>query len=245
MKKLKTTYPDGFPLTLDRVRWMEDGINEAILALCRSLLPPGATSMIIEGCEIIETSQDVYLIQPGWIYLVQEGYEKICRVNSDTFNFQGSFPFPAVGLTPRWNSELVATTASVTFFDGTSRHVEYVDEAYIVVEDEDTLTPVSSVPGRDGMWRKIIDSEIIEYRITNSSLAIKGSASNNGYIGRLPAIVNPGNKYLLPICCQHQDGNEVYGVGILKINESGEIYLIRNDGIPYDVDYTINILINI
>jgi len=246
MKKLITTHEGGMPLTLDRIRWMDEGINEALHAICRSLLPPGATSLILEGCEVVSAGGgDQYNVSAGWLYRDEAGNGRICRVLAHTFSYQGADPFPAVGTTPRWMDSMnFDASGSVTFHDGSNKQVHGVQRATVVVDDDPSNPAVVSVPGRIGTWKPIEGSNLIQYRLTPDTLEIRGEA-DEGYLGKLPAAINPGIKVLHPVACQHEDQLEEYGLGVLKINQTGEIYLIRKDGIQYDVDYHLNVIIPI
>lgn len=245
MKKLIMTHEGGMPLNLDQLRWLDNGINEALHAICRSLLPPGATSLVLEGCDITPVQNtDQFNVSDGWLYR-HEGGGKICRVQAHTFSYQGADPFPDTGLTPRWmDTTSFDASGSVTFHDGSNKQVHAVQEATVVVDDDPSSPAVVSVPGRIGIWKPIEGSNLIQYRLTPGRLEIRGEA-DDGYLGKLPAVINPGIKVLHPVACQHEDQFEEYGLGVLKINQTGEIYLIRKDGIQYDIDYHLNVIIPI
>ncbi len=221
MKKLITTYTGGFPLTLDRVRWMEDGINEAILAICSSMLPPGASSMILEGCEISETSQDVFSVSRGWIYL-GGGCNKICKVNPHTFTYRNGEPFPNTGETPRWvfytYNDL---SGSVTFFDGSNKQVHRIEEASVQISGDDLKPAVASVPGRDGMW---VQGDHIKSRIADGCLQLSGEVDSITNIGLLPMQHRLMYEISIPIVGEVQEGNVKF-IAFLTIYQSGNMVI--------------------
>lgn len=247
MKKLITTQPGGFPLTLDRIRWMEAGINEALLAICRSLVPPGSTSLIIEGCEVIALSEGNYSIAPGWVYINDlQGDESIRKVDAQTFSYSGILPFPTGGTTPRWSKVVDTPNGTVTFYDGSTKVVETVNRATIVVNDEVTKPALASVPNQDGSWLPLTNAyNNANYNLRNGNLSIRATATESCLLGTLPPTINPGIEVLIPVACQHADGLSEYGVGYVKISNSGAVNLIRKDTIGYDVIYQINISIAI
>ncbi len=245
MKKLITTYPGGFPLTLDRVRWMEDGINEAILALCRSLLPTGATSMILEGCEISETSQDHFNVSPGWIYL-GGGWNKICKVSSHSFTVQnGSIPFPITGTTPRWVNTLdIDPSGNVTFFNGDNNSVHRIRHASVQISGDELLPAVASVYGKDGMW---VQGTSVSTRKQGDILQIRGRYFGLGPIFNeiIPVEHRPANDVRVPIAAFFLDAGKNY-TPLLSIKANGQVTIIDMENPSQeDVMYYINLSIPI
>ncbi|HZK07830.1 MAG TPA: hypothetical protein VFC92_06480 [Bacteroidales bacterium] len=245
MKKLIMTHEGGMPLNLDQLRWLDNGINEALHAICRSLLPPGATSLVLEGCDITPVQNtDQFNVSDGWLYR-HEGGGNICRVQAHTFSYQGAYPFPDTGLTPRWmDTTSFDASGSVTFHDGSNKQVHAVQEATVVVDDDPSSPAVVSVPGREGNW---VPGTSISTRRQGDLLQIKGGyyGINGLFNETIPAGHRPTNDIRVPIAAFYQDNGDNY-TPLLWIKASGQVTIIdTTHPSQSDVGYFINLSIPI
>jgi hypothetical protein len=247
MKNLITTDTGGFPFTLDRLRWMDEGHKEALKALCLSLLPPGATSMILQGCEITTTATPgLYNVAAGWVYLDTVIKQEICEV--DAHSFQAD---PALNLVDAYWDSVVSydLSGSVTFFDGSNKQVHQVIKAKVFGGQGSQENPrVLDVPAINGTWVTFASLSLVEdnlsYKITKFGLSIKGSITGiSSDLYTLPEKFRP--KQLTRITLTPADSSVVYVQSYLVIQTNGLVKHETNQSGPNYNDYYVNTIINI
>jgi hypothetical protein len=244
MKNLITTAAGGFPFTLDRLRWMDEGHKEALKALCQSLLPPGATSMILQGCEITTSATpDLYNVSAGWIYLETDLFKEICQVDAHSFTtgaglgFQYSF----------WDNDYDYPNGSVIFFDGSTKQVDQLIKAKIYDGQVNQGCPlVSDVPAINGTWVKpnitgSYDGDIY-YKVNRFGLAIKGTiAGPSGNLFMLPVNARPSVTTRIALTSTISTYENTHFV----INTSGQVSYDHNSNGPTYNTYYINTIVNL
>jgi len=231
MKNLITTATGGFPFTLDRLRWMDEGHKEALKALCQSLLPPGATSMILQGCEITTSATpDLYNVSAGWIYLETDLFKEICQVDAHSFTtgaglgFQYSF----------WDNDYVYPNGSVIFFDGSTKQVDQLIKAKIYDGQVNQGCPlVSDVPAINGTWvTPSLGNDwngSVSYKYNRFMLCIKGTIWNDGTqtdLFTLPSYLRPTEDVYTPIYLPLTYGMTT---AYLKVATTGVVTVINSN----------------
>jgi len=242
MKNLITTATGGFPFTLDRLRWMDEGHKEALKALCQSLLPPGATSMILQGCEItVSATPDLYNVSAGWVFLQTDTISEICEVVAHSYTVNpGDLIY--------WEEEIIQdASGSVTFYDGTLKQVHHNTRAKVSAGEGDPGLPlVSTVPAINGTWVKpnitgSYDGDIY-YKVNRFGLAIKGTiAGPSGNLFMLPVNARPSVTTRIALTSTISTYENTHFV----INTSGQVSYDHNSNGPTYNTYYINTIVNL
>ena len=239
MKNLITTDIGGFPFTLDRLRWMDEGHKEALKALCLSLLPPGATSMILQGCEITATATPgLYNVAAGWVYLQTDGICEICQVDAHQYTVNA-------GDLVYWNEDVGYPSASVTFFDGSQKQVHQVIKAKVSAGEGGPGWPlITDVPAINGSWVTPATpgwGGTLKYKANKFGLSIKGYVYTMGVLNlfTLPTHLIPAEKVVIPIYTSSSAINprlQIEDTGLVSIQREG-------DTGEDDVDFYISVVI--
>ena len=249
MKKINSNFNGGFPFVLDDLRWMDEGINEAMLAICRAMLAPGQTSMILSGCDFDLTVQDEITITAGWLYYNESGDERILRVDAQTLSDQG-FNIGSSGDTLRWDTSVSYDAAgNKTFYDSSTHNTYEVHKAVLVHNDSAELpTFLGSI--RETAWVSPsltagfthVSGRTMYYRLRNGDIEFKGEINGGaGSVMTLPAWCTPGYTFrqLLTIFEKQsyvtcRKDVEVTSGGVVSIvtDEAGPDYTTAN--IPFN-----------
>ena len=168
MKTFDFSKTGGFPLTQNRLDYMQQGYIEALIAILKIA---GHNSCILWGCEV---SQDggtlVWTMQPGWIYKDGELVRVALSYLSDGLLGPG-----VLGIT------IVRNTVSLPYNTGGSKDTQL--EAVGVLD----AVPVGGATDQVelsalGKWAELFGSN---YRVAGTTIAVATGAGNGTITGNI------------------------------------------------------------
>lgn len=203
MKRLKTNYNGGLPFSLDVFRYHEEGIYEALVNICRALMPEqeGRKGLVLRGCGMTFVSGITWQVQEGMVYLRNDTIEGIYYVPAHTVdNGPDSF---------RWEvSDEYDPAGAKVFFDGATHDIYKIQTARVVDSGDTNLIgysevfPVTSIwyqPLLFGTFENVSGAEL-KIRRGVDCVQIRGIISGiTGSVCTMPEHYKPPHDLIFPV----------------------------------------------
>jgi hypothetical protein len=228
MKKFKTDFQGLLPIYLDDIRFVNDGLQEQIEAIIKSLTndaPDG--SFIITGCELSGTTGNGNLSSG---YVVLDG--KIYRVPSQVLSDYN----PGQSGQYEWKIQTQIVSGGTKQPKRTTDTVETWTEEIARLQPADDGILYDNCPKLIGNqldypWKTIalsgnfshVDGSALQYKRCGNVVEIRGAVENNSPYGNLiatlPQNIRPKRELMVP--CMYYYGP--YNYTQLTLSENGEL----------------------
>lgn len=243
MNKLITTNNGGFPFTLDDLRWLENGLTDALKGIVNHV--SSTEVLILSGCEYNEqqlSDTDQLVMTAGYVYFNGEIY-KVDAVNATLSS----------GNTFYWDLKVTNDPAGNLTFEDTNTYDVYqirefevkqaasVPAGKVEVTDEKTIfsvfrdklrssssfdSPMNSYnPGYSDVLLSPFSYCLSSDNIVHLTGRINGTgllSSNN--IGVIKNEIKPSNNVLLVAHIYNPNSNKLVGYGRLEILNTGAVW---------------------
>jgi hypothetical protein len=233
MKKLITNINGGFPFVLDDLRWTQEGIEDALCAIARSMLKDGANAVIITGCAFELVTPSEIEVTEGYMYQqdADGGNPRLCYIPAQSLEHQ-DMNLDISGFTLRWKYQTETDPAGNKVFNtGLSHETYQITRAYLDMDDDDFTAPTFLESVINTPWVRPtllsgfnhVSGNDLHYRLHNGIVHIRGAVTGSA-----------GSMFTLPVWCRPvsavrvelsttilQDDGLV--IKTLYINESGQV----------------------
>ncbi len=218
MKKLVTDIDGGFPFMLNDLRWMSEGIYEAISELVNPFIPPGQDAIILSGCEITSLGSSQYSITEGYIYLNLWGNYEICKFEAQTITVNSGQQL-RFNIVNTYDSD---PAGSKVFFNSANHNVYLNRKAQAISSSNTGYPALQEMQSIGGRWLELDHN--CYYKYTPGQVHIKGTLGD-GQTLTLPSGYRPAESCLIPVTIYGSDPL-VYYTGHASIQTNGTITIL-------------------
>lgn len=250
MDKLRTDLYGGWPLELDDLRWVLQGIEKCFTGICNGL----GDGFILSGCEMVNIAPNQYTIAPGYVVLAGEIYEydgaTVAVVDPTKLYFQPWISYGSSGL------EIFEDGSSQDTYE--KRHVtaNYVatpppvapyaqvmgdrlaDRLFAIGSDGWHVVGSAGEPSLLNGWTAAVGRELRFRREPGNLLRlsgrINGASSTSGHMVTVPTGFRPllsTQRIVIPSATTAVDGS----MATVDLYSNGELWVQSSNLLEYDM----------